>query len=638
MWYEDRGRAVLYSKNSAPEDIYSEAVRRLSAKSLDGVIFSGPCGDPAEFQSILLRYSPFLADQGMMVIFVENAFYWRTVFREEIPKDLPPKAVQALLEQSGYAIYMTLPRGDEAEERPFPDEAGDVFIDGRRVPCDTPKVLESLLTIDYVLVAARRGYDPLAHARSLRLRGEFERGYQVLSLAPGSRIGNPARLAESSLELLRCLAGQLRVVPPVRRLETFALAQAAFYTAVVWAPERIEAYLEQAEVWQQLGNADMAGRILRSIQYVTPSAAVTAALGGIEGSPAGRSSNFIPPEWTSPGRIRRVLMLGRAKAQFDQDTLCDGFCRVLGRSNVRVYPITEYDSQAPDLFYPQRFTGGTEQEDLDRLEAELRENRFDLMISCDIEFSADADAVQRLVNAGKGIPFCVVDLGDSCADHLAEVLKRLGRNEADAYFKREMLTSGQYSPHTFPCPLAYPDSLLPPAIEGERTIPVFWAGARNFGLRRLYLEYLERRAGIPCDPLYTLEDYEHHIVGVDYHQRASQEEYRTALLSARIGLSCFGCGFDTLRYWELPAHGAMLLAERPPIHIPYNFEDAVSAVYFDDLRELEEKLRYYLSHAEEAAEIARAGRIHLERHHTGAARARQLLGWMERILEQTATT
>jgi len=269
----------------------------------------------------------------MFVVFVEIAFYWRTVFRDEIPKDLPPKAVQVLLEQSGFTIYMTLPRSDETEDRPSPDAEGNVFIDGRRVPCDTPKVLDSLLTIDYVLVAARRGYDPLAHARSLRLRGEFERGYQVLSMAPGSRVWAPVCLAEVSLELLRCLAGMLQTAPPARRLETFALAQAAFYTAVVWAPEQIEAYLEQAGVWQQLGDTNMAARILRSIQRVAPASAAAEAITRIEGSPPRGVAQFTPPEWISPAHIRRVLLLGRAKAQFDQDTLYDGFCRIAPLSN-----------------------------------------------------------------------------------------------------------------------------------------------------------------------------------------------------------------------------------------------------------------------------------------------------------------
>ena len=110
------------------------------------------------------------------------------------------------------------------------------------------------------------------------------------------------------------------------------------------------------------------------------------------------------------------------------------------------------------------------------------------------------------------------------------------------------------------------------------------------------------------------------------------EEYACALDEARIGSDFFGLGFDTVRYYELPAHGCMLLAERKPIHIPHDYEDGVSAVFFEDLPALEEKLRYYLDHPEEAESIARAGYAHMRAYHTSSARARQFLGWLGEAL------
>ena len=76
----------------------------------------------------------------------------------------------------------------------------------------------------------------------------------------------------------------------------------------------------------------------------------------------------------------------------------------------------------------------------------------------------------------------------------------------------------------------------------------------------------------------------------------------------------------------------MLLSERPPIYIPNNFRDGESAVFFDDLPDLEEKLAYYLSRPDEAAAIAQAGHEHVKRYHTTSVRARQLLGQIERTL------
>ena len=102
-----------------------------------------------------------------------------------------------------------------------------------------------------------------------------------------------------------------------------------------------------------------------------------------------------------------------------------------------------------------------------------------------------------------------------------------------------------------------------------------------------------------------------------------------ALGNSRIGLNIFGFGFDTVRYWEIPAHGAMLLAERLPIDIPHNFVDGESAVFFDDLSDIEQKLAYYMEHLDEAAAIAARGHTHFMKYHTASARARQMLGWMQ---------
>jgi hypothetical protein len=111
----------------------------------------------------------------------------------------------------------------------------------------------------------------------------------------------------------------------------------------------------------------------------------------------------------------------------------------------------------------------------------------------------------------------------------------------------------------------------------------------------------------------------------------TQEEYAAVLRNARVGLSMFGGGFDTVRYWELPAHGCLLLAERPPIRIPYDFEDGVSAVFFNDLPDLEERMEHCLSQTESVRRIALAGRERLLRYHTASARAGQLLARLNTI-------
>ena len=133
------------------------------------------------------------------------------------------------------------------------------------------------------------------------------------------------------------------------------------------------------------------------------------------------------------------------------------------------------------------------------------------------------------------------------------------------------------------------------------------AGNRYYGLRRLYLGYLETSLNVTFEAHYP------------------QEAYVQMLRSSLIAVSFCGFGYDTVRYWEAPAHGAMLLAEHPPIRIPHDFEDGKTALFFDDLPELEEKLLWCMQHPQEAARIAFAGHAHFKRYHTASARARQLL-------------
>jgi glycosyltransferase involved in cell wall biosynthesis len=144
--------------------------------------------------------------------------------------------------------------------------------------------------------------------------------------------------------------------------------------------------------------------------------------------------------------------------------------------------------------------------------------------------------------------------------------------------------------------------------------PLFWAGKKEYGLRPLYIQSLENRLGYCLDRHYD------------------QSTYQCELRSSHIGLSFFGCGFDSVRFWELPANSVMLMAERPPIRIPHNFTDGQTAVFFDDLPEMEAKLDHYLNRPDEVARIAAAGQAHYLKHHTCVSRARQMLGRIDKVL------
>jgi spore maturation protein CgeB len=88
------------------------------------------------------------------------------------------------------------------------------------------------------------------------------------------------------------------------------------------------------------------------------------------------------------------------------------------------------------------------------------------------------------------------------------------------------------------------------------------------------------------------------------------DAFPEALAKGRIGIGLLSkmCpDAFTTRSFEVPAAGAMLLAERTPDHVEL-FQEDREAVFFDSPDELSDKLRFYLVHEESRRRVAEAGR------------------------------
>ena len=79
-----------------------------------------------------------------------------------------------------------------------------------------------------------------------------------------------------------------------------------------------------------------------------------------------------------------------------------------------------------------------------------------------------------------------------------------------------------------------------------------------------------------------------------------------------------------LRLFEVPAAGGFLLTDWVA-EIDAAYKEGEHLACWRDLKELREKLAYYLSHDKERREIARRGHEQFLRHHTYAARVQELL-------------
>jgi Glycosyl transferases group 1 len=112
-------------------------------------------------------------------------------------------------------------------------------------------------------------------------------------------------------------------------------------------------------------------------------------------------------------------------------------------------------------------------------------------------------------------------------------------------------------------------------------------------------------------------------------ERLTWSEYIHVLAQSRIGVSVRGAGYDTYRYWEIPACGALLLAETPRIVVPGNFVDGAEAVFASSDR-LAPRVRELLS-SDRSASIARRGRERLEAAHLSLHRGRAVLDALDSL-------
>lgn len=517
------------------------------------------------------------------------------------PGAVDDPALRGVLETAGLVPYLA--------RRPREVSRYTLILQHRK--CEDP-------VLGLGLLAVHAGYDPLAHAMALFDTGNADASFEVLDSLPEALLEAPEERLLATTGMQLALMTMCATAPPAERTRLFFIAQQQFYEILNLFPHSPQAFLCQAQCWRLLGNSRMGERVLRSIAYVAPDPAIDAALAKWP-----RHRGNVPPEepppppWT-PSFRPRILVLTHLNLDYGMDTLYDGLCQLLGVENVIEYPwkpLLHGGTLGEGAPYPSQSDYRSAPQSIETLEEELRAGAFDLILFGDVFYLSDQEPMFRLLRAKPEVPVFIVDTWDEGTDYLPRLRAYLDGANIQGYFKHEMVHGIEYGPRTRPLPLCHPDRRFAPAFQTNRGTDLFWAGHRVLGLRRIHLEAVEAHLGRDLDRIYC------------------QEEYARLLDDARIGVSFFGFGYDTYRYWELPAHGCMLLAERTPFRIPLNFVEGESAVFFDDTPELLDKLDFYLAHPNEAEAIARRGYQHAREHHTASARARQMLGHIEALLK-----
>ncbi|MBI3118687.1 MAG: glycosyltransferase [Candidatus Hydrogenedentes bacterium] len=485
-----------------------------------------------------------------------------------------------------------------------------------------------------LLVFIHHDYDALQHASQLGAGGHPDWAYDVLTRIPDRHLTSPDTFVNVYAERLLSLLEWSKKSEEEWQVPFASQAQELFSRIVAVAPRFQPAYQCLAEFWRTIHRPDMARRVLTSIQRIAPTESIKRQLATVAGGSqfacsgvrALDPSGGWQPRTTCTGnregsaRPLRVLFVMHPRPHYGLDVLFDGLCQVLGDENVFDLPSKPWlHGEAPTdmVNYPCTSNHRAHGRSVQELLSMLAHDQFDCVLYGDVEGATD-QALARKIAACAEVPFFVVDAVDEFVDTRPRVIEYTGRTGITAYFKREMLQGVEYGKDVYPLPFAYPAERAVKAVSQDKSNDFFWAGHRISGLRRLYLEALEQRLGRPLDATMP------------------PEEYIERLRESVIGLNCFGFGFDTVRYWEVPANGCMLLSERLPIHVPHNFVEDESAVFFDDIAELESKLDYYLQHRQDALAIAQAGHAHLLQYHTAAARAGQMLVWLQQYLPRVA--
>lgn len=572
-------------------------------------------------KTLVSRLAPLLTPTGYLLVYVRVLSSWRVRARLDIPPELTCPEVEAALAECGFQTLSRRPVVDEDMAGIAFKQPGKYEVDGHNVHVNTAAEIPQLALTGYLLMCTSTTYNIIGHADQLFDSGRPEAAHEILSIVMEHCGDRPGTAAQLAVRLQLCLlAWDVKTPPmppatgegatPAKRLERFWEAQNHFYLATEHFPKSPEPYQCQAQFWRRLGDEDMAARLVRTAAYASPEADVQAFPTAMHA--AARPAEE-PPEWREGGWPRKVLMVTRQGPQYGLDVLYDGLCQLLGSDAVDEFPWKpSLHGEAPDSFrsYPCTFDWPGAPLGSDEVLERLAAGYYDAVLYGDVLMGLPAALARGIASAAGDTPLAFLDTEDDPCNNRPALLAHLAIEGNRPYFKREMLSACDYGPEAWPMPFAYPDSRVPERVHYERAEPVFWAGDRRFGLRQLYVSAVSER------------------LGQDFGRRYEQDEYAKALTRSRIGLNCFGLGFDTVRYWELAAHGCMLLSERLPIAVPHNFRDGESAVFFDDLGALLNKLDHYVNHPGEVQAIAEAGRERLKRYHTSSARARMLLGWL----------
>lgn len=279
----------------------------------------------------------------------------------------------------------------------------------------------------------------------------------------------------------------------------------------------------------------------------------------------------------------KVGVMSRGSPDYLVDIVADGMVRLLGRENVTLdyNTKTSWSHRYAHLFSMLQGENRFPLHEADVLVASLRS------ASAALEWTK---ATRRKI---------VILDGEDDSDVKSWLLEKVS-----VYFKREFLGGRSY--HWKVKPLQF--GAVPEMTEGAERVPgsVFFHAEMRHSMRIFVANVLQEMGLCRSGDVVVKEDY------------------NKGLLSAMIGISTRGAGWDTYRYWETAYFGACLLTQRLPLVIPGNFLEG-EVVFFDGEHDFKTKLNGLLANQDRAFAIGVAGRKACIERHMSTNRARTVL-------------
>lgn len=323
----------------------------------------------------------------------------------------------------------------------------------------------------------------------------------------------------------------------------------------------------------------------------------------------------------------RFLFINSKSPDYIEDQLFSALTEIFGKQSVRAYPVN-YRYYIQRKAYPLNMGKCRTASDyiIDKLtlKNELKAFEYDCVIIGSTKRDTFENFLEISDHLPDNIPLIYLDGGDFPevgGDATRLGFESLYNSVTNNYkfkhiFKREYLIDKKYADNVYPFPMSF--KLQPIEFPVEKKYDVTCWCVESDPIRTQALSILEnlydcRSNGTTLGQ--TFRKYKRKGLG-----------YLRELGSSRISCNFRGVGWDTLRYWEIPAVQSLMVSQKPGIVIPNNFIHGEHVLFCkDDLSDLTDLIDYYLLHDDETKEISASAHTFLMNHHTNIQRAEYFL-------------